>query len=62
MLVLPNITLRMILSKSSLFFVTRNNINMSEKESASAQIIYHYSTSPKSILSIVIYIFTTRKV
>ena len=35
---------------------------MNEKESASAQIIYHCSTLPGSIPSIVIYIFTTRKV
>ena len=31
------------------------------KGSASAQIIYHCSTSPGSISGIVIYIFTTRK-
>ena len=31
-------------------------------KSASAQIIYHCSTSPESILGIVIYIFTTGKV
>ena len=31
------------------------------KGSASAQIIYHCSTSPESILGIVIYIFTTGK-
>ena len=34
---------------------------MNEKESVSAQIIYHCSTSPGSILGIVIYIFTTGK-
>jgi hypothetical protein len=35
---------------------------MDEKESASAQIIYHCSTSPKNILGIIIYIFTTENV
>ena len=35
---------------------------MNKKEYASAQIIYHCSTSPKSISGIVIYIFTTGKV
>ena len=35
---------------------------MNEKESVSAQIIYHCSTSPESILGIVIYIFTIGKV
>ena len=35
---------------------------MNEKGYASAQIIYHYSTSPESISGIVIYIFTTGKV
>ena len=35
---------------------------MHEKGSASAQIIYHFSTSPGSIPGIVIYIFTTWKV
>ena len=37
-------------------------IDMNEKGSTSAQIIYHYSTSPESIPGIVIYIFTTGKV
>ena len=35
---------------------------MNEKGSASAQIIYHCSTSPGSFLGIVIYIFTIGKV
>ena len=35
---------------------------MNEKGSASTQIIYHCSTSPRSIPGIVIYIFTTGKV
>jgi hypothetical protein len=35
---------------------------INNKESASAQIIYHCSTSPGSIPGIVIYIFTTGKV
>ena len=35
---------------------------MNEKGSASAQIIYYCSTSPRSIPGIIIYIFTTRKV
>ena len=35
---------------------------MNEKGYASAQIIYHCSTSPESIPGIVIYIFTTGKV
>ena len=35
---------------------------MNEKESASAQIIYHCSTLAESIPTIAIYIFTTGKV
>jgi hypothetical protein len=54
-------TTRVILSSSLLFYVTRKNI-YERTGSASAQIIYHCSTSPESIPGIIIYILTTGKV
>jgi hypothetical protein len=41
--------------------MTRKNINIYKKGSASAQIIYHYRISPETIPGIVIYIFTIGK-
>ena len=51
----------MTLRSTLVFYVTRKNANMNMKGFASAQIIYHCSISPESILGIVIYIFTTGK-
>ena len=70
LLVLLSITTRIILS-SFYYFMWLGRIYIYIyihiyiyiwKESASAQIIYHCSTSPRSIPGIVIYIFTTGKV